>query len=68
MTDVKYCTKCDMEYPKARYQLGYRTCLSCGDKDATKIAAQKSKQTAPLFNKGAYQYISSKSQTKFIGR
>ena len=68
MTDVKFCIKCDMEYPKARYQLGYMTCLSCGDQDATKIAAQKSKQTAPLFNKGAYQYIPSLSQTKFIGR
>jgi len=68
MTDVKYCIKCDMEYPKARYQLGYRTCLSCGDQDATKIANQKSKQTAPLFNKGSYQYIPSLSQVKFIGR
>lgn len=68
MTDVKYCIKCDMEYPKARHQLGYRTCLSCGDHEATKIAKQKSKQTAPLFNKGAYQYIPSLSQTKFIGR
>lgn len=65
---VKYCIKCDMEYPNARHQLGYRTCLSCGDLDATKIANQKSKQTAPLFNKGAYQYIPSLSQTKFIGR
>lgn len=68
MTDVKYCIKCDMEYPKARHQLGYRTCLACGDQDATKIANQKSKQTAPLFNKGSYQYIPSLSQVKFIGR
>ena len=68
MPDVKFCIKCDMEYPKARYQLGYRTCLSCGDKDATKIAVQKCKQTAPLFNKGAVQYITSLSQVKYIGR
>ena len=68
MTDVKFCIKCDMEYPLARHQLGYRTCLSCGDQDATKIAVQKSKQTAPLFNKGAAQYITSLSQVKFIGR
>ena len=37
MTDVKFCIKCDMEYPKARHQLGYRTCLSCGEQQAKKV-------------------------------
>lgn len=68
MTGVKFCIACDAEYSNARYQLGYKTCLACGDLAASKIAKQKSRQTAPLFNKGAYQYISSLSQTKFIGR
>jgi len=67
-TGVKFCITCDTEYSNARYELGYKTCLSCGDLEASKIARQKSKQTAPLFNKGAAQYITSLSQTKFIGR
>lgn len=64
----KICIKCDMEYSIKRYNLGYKTCLDCGELDAEKIANQKSKQTAPLFNKGSYQYISSLSQAKYIGR
>ena len=67
-TDVKFCIMCDAEYSNARYQLGYKTCLSCGDLAASKIVKQKSSQTAPLFNKVAAQYITSLSQVKYIGR
>lgn len=62
------CTKCYENYPEKRKELGYTTCISCGDKEAQKEAIRKSKCTAPLFNKGAYQYIGSFEETKYIGR
>lgn len=62
------CTVCHSEYPDKRKNLGYRTCISCGDKEAKEEAIRKSKCTAPLFNKGAYQYIGSMSVVKHIGR
>lgn len=65
---MAFCNICSNEYPDKRKQLGYETCLSCGDKIATKEAIRKSKCVAPLFNKGGYGYISSVKQAKSIGR
>ena len=62
------CIECYSDYPDKRKNLGYKTCIICGDKQATKEAIRKSKCTAPLFNKGAYQYIGSISVVKHIGR
>ena len=62
------CTVCYLEYPNKRKSLGYKTCITCGDKEAEKEMIRKSKCTAPLFNKGAYQYIGSISVVKHIGR
>jgi len=62
------CIECYSNYPKKRKALGYKTCIECGDKEAHKEAIRKSKCTAPLFNKGAYQYISNFEETKHIGR
>ena len=31
------CVVCGSRYPRARFSLGYVTCLSCGDKDAKRI-------------------------------
>ena len=39
-----------------------------GDKFARKEAIRKSKCVAPLFNKGAYQFIGSVSEAKTLGR
>ena len=62
------CIECYSEFPNRRLSLGYQTCISCGDKYAVKEANRKSKCTAPLFNKGAYQYIGYIDIVKSIGR
>ena len=62
------CIECYSDYPDKRKLLGYKTCIDCGDKAAHKEAIRKSKCTAPLFNKGAYQYIGNFEETKHIGR
>ncbi len=63
-----YCINCSNEFPLKRKKLGYNTCIDCGDKIAHKEAIRKSKCTAPLFNKGAYQYIGNIEVVKYIGR
>ena len=62
------CIRCENTYPDRRKALGYNTCIICGDKEAKQEADRKSKCTAPLFNKGAYQYIGSLFDAKHIGR
>ena len=60
------CRFCGEDYPKRRMELGYLSCLDCGEKFAEKEKAFKAKCTAPAFNKGAYTYISSTEQVKGI--
>lgn len=31
------CRACGDEYPEARFKLGYKTCLTCGQKEAKQI-------------------------------
>ena len=40
-----------------RKEIGYRTCLSCGDKTADKQIKEKASRCMPAFNKGGYQYV-----------
>jgi len=65
---MAYCNVCSEEYPNKRKDLGYKTCINCGDKFARKEAIRKSKCVAPLFNKGAYQFIGNISEAKTLGR
>ena len=62
------CIECYSEYPERRKDIGYKTCIICGDKEAKKESIRKSKCIAPLFNKGAYQYIGNIKEAKYIGR
>lgn len=62
------CIECDEEYPKKRYELGYLTCLECGNNQATKEIKRKSKQVAPHYSKGAYQYITPGMDLSNLGR
>lgn len=62
------CLECGDEYNPRRRKLGYTTCLDCGDKHAQKAIARKKKCTAPLFNKGGYQYVGSKEAARWAGR
>jgi hypothetical protein len=62
------CIECGDDFPLKRYELGYRVCLECGDKQAKAESRRKSKCFAPAYNKGAYMYVSSKSMAKDLGR
>ncbi len=62
------CTECGEAFNPRRKRLGYFTCLSCGDKEAQAAITHKKKCSAPLFNKGGYQYVSSREAAKWIGR
>jgi hypothetical protein len=62
------CFDCGDKYPDKRKFLGYNVCIKCGDKIASDEVVRKSKCIAPLFNKGAYQYIGNIKEAKHIGR
>ena len=64
---MKLC-KCEEEIPQARWNLGYRVCVYCGEKEARKEIERKKKCTAPAYNKGAYQYIDSYEEAMDIGK
>jgi predicted RNA-binding Zn-ribbon protein involved in translation (DUF1610 family) len=61
------CSLCREKIPTARANLGYSTCLECGEEAAQRLAEQRKTQVAPTYNKGAYQYITLED-TKTIGR
>ena len=65
---IAICVECWEEYSIKRKELGYKTCLECGDANARVETARKAKCTAPAYNKGAYQYVSSFQSAKSIGR
>ncbi len=62
------CWDCGEEFHPKRKQLGYEYCLKCGDVYAEKESFRKSKCVAPAYNKGAYQYVSSREQAKLVGK
>lgn len=49
-----FCIRCGDTYPRARHNLGYATCLPCGDKQAHTVKFT----VIPAYSKGAYQVIS----------
>lgn len=65
---MHYCSNCGNTFPSKRKSLGYNTCIDCGDKEAVKEAIRKSKCVAPLFNKGAYQFIGNIKEAKHLCR
>ncbi len=68
MMDWPECRKCGEEFHPRRRELDYRVCLKCGDASAQKEIAHKRKCSAPLFNKGGYQYVGSKAAARWAGR
>ena len=62
------CFECGEEFNPKRKELGYEYCLECGEVHAKVETIRKSKCVAPAFNKGAYQYVGSVEEAKFIGR
>jgi ribosomal protein L37AE/L43A len=58
--DARYlCVVCGGFIPHARYKLGYKTCMQCGE-----AAAREKKHTIAPINKSNYMYISDLSQLK----
>ena len=64
--DFAICHFCGEEYNKKRFELGYLSCLDCGQKHAQKEKEFKSKCTAPAYNKGPHMFITSKEAVKGI--
>ena len=62
------CIECGENFNPRRLELGYRTCLECGDARATIEKQRKAKCTAPAYNKGAYQYVGTVQAAKGVGR
>ena len=62
------CIDCGASYNYKRLELGYRTCLDCGDTRASAESKRKAKCTAPAYNKGAYQYVGTVQAAKGVGR
>ena len=56
---MAHCSQCGETYPLARYNLGYRTCLECGDA----VAKQIKWLSAPI-NKSNYMLITNLDDLK----
>lgn len=59
--------RCGNRIPPARWDLGYKQCLPCGEDSAKTIAHQRKKQVGITYNKGGYQYIT-EMDLKTLGR
>lgn len=62
------CIVCQSEVLESHWKKGYRACMECREKKAQEIKKAKAKQNAPAFNKGSYQYITSRQMILDIGR
>ena len=62
------CVHCGEEYSDRRAALGYDCCTDCGESLAQQEIEAKKDRLAPLFNKGAYQYITDGDSLKSLGR
>lgn len=51
------CVRCGYDYSMARKNIGYKTCLPCGDKTADRLIREKASRCMPAFNKGGIQYV-----------
>ena len=62
------CFDCGEEFSPKRKALGYEYCLECGAHHAHEVSEHRKKCTAPLYNKGAYQYVGSMQDARNAGR
>ena len=61
-------TTLDVARDMGRKALGYEYCLECGENHAHEVSERMKKCTAPLYNKGAYQYVGSVQDARWAGR
>jgi len=62
------CEICEEEYSNKRAELGYDTCLKCGEIDAREETNKKKMRIATPYNKGPYMYICSKKELIGMGK
>lgn len=55
------CRQCGDTYPVARYALGYRECLDCGD-----VTAKQVKHTVVPMNKSNYTLITNRAELAWL--
>lgn len=60
------CIECGETYPAKRAQLGYRTCLSCGDEAARE--ARMGWCIAPIAHKQGATLITNKGQLRGLNK
>ena len=51
------CVRCGETYNKERAKLGYKTCLSCGDKSAIVETEKKASRVTCAYNKSGLMYV-----------
>jgi hypothetical protein len=59
---------CGDSFSDKRKKLGYGTCLSCGAEEASYETDAKKKCVAISYNKGPYQFITSRSMVRDLGK
>jgi ribosomal protein L37AE/L43A len=67
-TEFFDCVICEEDVDPRRVALGYKVCLECGEELAEFERARKAECSAPAFNKGAYQYVTSLDMARDLGR
>lgn len=64
--DIRYlCVECGGTIAHARYRLGYKNCLGCGEYHAKIESKRKASMVQIPFSKGAYQYIHNPAELCF---
>ena len=62
--NYRECNVCGDEFPEARWQLGYKCCLFCGEDVAR--AERKSWTVVQEYGKGCYQFVTSNSARQVL--
>ena len=57
-----HCRNCGDDVPTARWALGFKFCMPCGEK----LARQKTHLVEIPFSKGAYQYIHNPDDLRLV--
>lgn len=65
---VATCVDCGESFSMKRKNLGYSTCLGCGDRQAQANISRLMKQSGPAYNKGPYMLITNREAAKDLGR
>lgn len=62
------CVYCPNPVHPKRVEAGYKTCKPCGAREAEKERQRKLKCSAPAYNKGGYQYVTSPQMARDVGK